>query len=223
MGKLFCFSKKSFSFLFFLLLSLPVFPQTVSLNSGIYEVYLGDKLEINMRLENINTIPRIEFPNIKNLYFSASDRAKSFNYTSIINGKITRSQGIEVTILITPNALGEYKVPGIFYYNKKNQREQTKGFAILVLKPEESDAMFTEIVSTKKKYYQGEKIYLDLRWYLKKEVTNYKVQFPLLEKKDYYQLKNIPIPNNRRKQYFQFSPLDSIPFQVTTEQRSTLR
>ena len=197
-----------------------VFAQKAYLKSGNYEVYLGDNLELNLKIENIVTVPRIEFPNIKNLKFSASDRARSFNYTSIINGKITKSQGIEITIIIKAEALGIYHIPGIIFYNKQNQKEQTSGFSVKVLEANLSNSMFTEIIVDKKKYYQNEKINLNLQWYLANQVKNFELTFPILKKKDFYHLKNIPIPQNNKKKYFRFSPLDNIPFQASKVQKN---
>lgn len=194
--------------------------QKVTLKSGNYNVYLGDDLNIPLRIENITTIPKIEFPSIKNIKFSAGDRANSFSYTSIINNKVTRTKGIEVIIIIRPQALGTYSIPGIFYYNKNNQKQKTAGFTIRVLKPKINDSLITEIISNKKKYYQGEEILLELKWYLSNRIDNYNIAFDLLKKKEFYNLKNLPIPKNVQKKFFRFSPLDNIPFAVSQAQKN---
>ena len=165
-------------------------------------------------MENISVVPPIEFPEVKNLKFSASDRANTYNFTYVRNGKISQTYGIELNIIITPELAGDYYIDGIYYYDKNNQKKKTGGFNLKVIKPIVSNAMLVEIIPNKQKYYVGEKIILDLHWYLKNKVQNLKLNFSLLDKKIFYNLQNIPLPNNLSRQIFNFSPLDNIPFSL---------
>ena len=208
--------------LFFLLIPNLSLAQKATIKSGNYKIYLGDSLNIPLKIENTTTVPKIEFPDIKNIKFSAGDRANFFNYTSFVNGKVTRSKGIEITIVVTPQEAGEYNITGIYYYNynKNNKKIKTDSFTLQVLKPKINNFMITEIIPNKKKYYQGEKINLSLNWYLKGPVNNYALTFDLLKKKKIYNIKNLPTPNNIQKQFFRFSPLDNIPFTISTISRN---
>ena len=202
-----------FVFIFsFFLFNEVVRSQEVSISAGPHEFYLGDSLEVDLKLENLSTIPKIEIPKINNLVFNVSDRASSFSYTSIINGKFSQSKGISIKILVQAKKTGTYYVPGIFAYNSNNQRKQTKSFVINVLEPDKTKYMLTEVIPNKKVYYKGEKVRLDLKWYIKKAIEDYKLFFPLLDERDFYHLKSNPPPPNYSRRNFQFGPLQNVPF-----------
>lgn len=208
--------------LFFYFLLFPfqfVWAQSLFIASGPHEFYLGERLELDLKLNDVTTIPKIEIDEIDNLQFSISDIARSFNHTTISNGKFVQSTGITIKLFITATAPGAYYVPGIFYYYN-NQRKQSKGFTVKVLKAKQNTEMFTEVNIPKQKYYRGEKIKLNLRWYLKDQIKNFKLEFPLLDKKDLYYLNNVPFPKNSKKRNFKFGPLQNIPFRYFNDQKN---
>ena len=97
---------------------------------------------------------------------------------------------------------------------KNDQKQKTAGFQLKVLKPIVSNAILVDIIPDKQKYYVGEKIILDLNYYLKNKAQKLDLKFSLLDKKTFYNLKNLPLQGNIPRQIFNFSPLDNIPFSI---------
>ncbi|MFH1415488.1 MAG: BatD family protein [Elusimicrobiota bacterium] len=159
----------------------------VSFSISQREVILGDSVILTITARGISNPETPELPAIPD--FSVKFRGvrqDSFSsFQVVINGKnIQKSSsggGYNFDYELSPKKAGTFNIPS-FQINLGGRAYRTESVQIKVLdKSAKSQDIFIKIEADKKDVYLGEKILVTFKWYMNKDINEYRLSIPWLD------------------------------------------
>lgn len=191
------FFQKRFFFLFFtillLLLHHPVQadePEIELIRSGKV-VYIGDEYRFQMKVDGVDQKAKLLLPEAKDLTIRQLGRPSMTSQTVIINGSMESFSGLVYNIGIQPHTKGMFQVPPLTI-EWEGKSYQTRGFELKAVEPGQQDSMAIKLKTLQREIYLGEALEFEIRWFIKEDLNDYELRFPLMRKAKELQLQVIP-------------------------------
>ena len=158
----------------------------VSVSVSQKEILLGDSVILTIKVEGMShpTVPSIpEIPNFSVRFLGKKQESHS-SYTVIINGKKVEdkksSSGIQFDYELTPKKVGVLTIPQ-FSIMLEGRSYQFNTFTIKVLDQQtQRDDIFVKQFTDRSEFFLGEKISVNFKWYLRKDIKGYTLTIPWL-------------------------------------------
>ncbi len=159
----------------------------VSFSISQREVILGDSVILTITASGISNpetpkLPAIEGFDIK---FRGVRQESFSSFQVIIQGKKVQSSssggGYNFDYELTPKKAGVFDIPS-FQINLGGRAYRTQAFQIKALdRSAKSHDIFIRIEADKKNVYLGEKILVTFKWYINKDIGEYRLNVPWLD------------------------------------------
>ncbi len=173
------------------LICLAVFVQAaepeVSFSVSQREVLLGDSIILTITVKGISNPQTPEIPAIPgfDVKFRGIRQESFSSFTVIVQGKKVQNSssggGYNFDYVLTPKKAGLLNIPS-FHIQIGGKTYRTEALQIRVLdKSAQSDAIFIKVIADKKKVYLGEKLLVTFKWYINKDISEYRLNIPWLD------------------------------------------
>ncbi|MDP3980637.1 MAG: BatD family protein [Chlamydiota bacterium] len=147
-------------------------------------VLLGDNIILTVSAKNITNPEAPELPHIDNfnVQFRGARQEAYSSLTLIVQGKTVEKRssggGYMFDYVLIPQKTGHFYIPPM-NITISGKDYITKALEIDVLnQAEKSDDVFLEVHVNKNELFLGEKMCVDLKWYLQKDITAYRLNIP---------------------------------------------
>ncbi len=158
-------------------------------------LYLGDEINLQLKVDGAQQGIQLKFPEIKGLSFRQLGSPSRSSQTTIINGKVETFRGVVYNIGISATQRGSFSIPGITVIHQSKEYKG-KAFKISVKAPGQQSAMKLKTTVSKSRLYLQQPLQITLKWYIQDDVNDYNFRFPLVERKDELQLELIEQKNS---------------------------
>jgi hypothetical protein len=159
----------------------------VSFSVSQREVLLGDSVILTITARNVSNPETPDLPGIPDfdVKFRGVRQDSFSSFQVVINGKKVQSSssggGYNFDYELTPKRAGTFDIPS-FQVNLGGRSYRTQPFQIKVLdKSAKSQDIFIKIEADKKNVYLGEKIIVTFKWYMNKDIHEYRLNIPWLD------------------------------------------
>ncbi len=149
------------------------------------EVYAGETFAFQIQVSGSENPEQPDLSGLKDFRvdFLGGSQNSSSSIT-IINGKMTKNErkGYIFSYQLTAEKVGTFEIPSITI-KSGNETARTNSLAIIARKPVESDDFKLRLRLSKETCYVGEPVTLTVTWYIRKNVSNFNFNLPVLQDK----------------------------------------
>jgi hypothetical protein len=181
------FYKKAAIFVFLLIyaaVSAYCAEPDVSFSISQKEVLLGDSIILTITASGISNPETPELPAVPNfdIKFRGVRQESYSSFQVIVQGKKVQSSssggGYNFDYELIPKKAGVHNIPA-FQINMGGRIYRTRSFQVKVLdKSAKSQDIFILIEANKENVYLGEKILVTFKWYMNKDISEYRLNIP---------------------------------------------
>lgn len=149
-------------------------------------VFLGEAFTLQIQVSGSENPARPDLSGLTDFKVEyQGSRQNSSTSVTIINGQVTRNinKGYVFSYQLVPKRVGRLLIPSITV-QANGYTAQTAPVYVRVEKPAETDDFKLRLGLSKSDCYVGEPVTLTVTWYLGADVREFRLDLPLLEKKD---------------------------------------
>jgi hypothetical protein len=174
---------------------------SVSLQVESRTVYMGESFLVQIVVDGSDSADQPDLSGVKDFrieYLGGSNN--SSQSITIINGKLERvvQRGFIFSYRFTPTKVGTLVIPQV-KVSAAGKSYRTIPLTIEVTKPGETEEFKLRIRLSRETCYVGEPVTLDVIWYLRRDVQDFRFTAPLLESADFdFAAPEVQIDNSRR-------------------------
>ena len=174
---------------------------SVSLQVESRTVYMGESFLVQIVVDGSDSADQSDLSGIKdfNIEYLGGSKNNSQSIT-IINGKLERvvKRGFIFSYRFTPIKVGTLVIPQI-KVSAAGKSYRTIPLTIEVTKPGETEEFKLRIRLSRETCYVGEPVTLDVTWYMRRDVQDFRFTAPFLESPDFdFAAPKVQIDNSRR-------------------------
>lgn len=155
----------------------------VELNLKEDTLFLGDELVAELKIDGVDRGVIIDFPDIAGVSFRQIGSPSSSTQTLISSGRVTRFSGLIYRIGISASKKGVFNIPGV-KINHNGKTLQTRHFQVQVKDPGKISTMRVKVSFSEKEIFINQSVVVYFDWYVQDDIEDYKIRFPLLDRKD---------------------------------------
>ncbi len=164
-------------------------------------VYVGESFLVQIVVDGADSAEQPNFSEVKdfNIEYLGGSNNSSQSIT-IINGKLQRvvQRGFIFSYRFTPTRVGTLVIPQITV-KTAGESYRTIPLTIEVTKPGETEEFKLRIRLSRETCYVGEPVTLDVIWYLRRDVQDFRFTAPLLTNPDFdFAAPEVQIDNSKR-------------------------
>lgn len=164
-------------------------------------VYMGESFLVQISIDGTDQAGQPDLPRVQDFTIEyLSGQNNSSQSITIINGKLERvvQRGFIFSYRFTPTKVGMLAIPQIAV-KAGGKTYRTTPVTIEVTKPGETDEFKLRINLSRETCYVGEPVTLDVTWYLRKDVENFRFTAPFLQSADFdFAVPEVQVDNSRR-------------------------
>jgi hypothetical protein len=164
-------------------------------------VYMGESFLVQISVDGTDEAEQPDISQVRDFTIEyLGGQNNSSQSISIINGKLERvvQRGFVFSYRFTPTKVGILAIPQL-PVKAGGKTYRTTPVTIEVTKPGETDDFKLRIDLSRKTCYVGEPVTLDVIWYLRKDVQDFRFTAPLLQSDDFdFAVPDIQMDNSRR-------------------------
>lgn len=164
-------------------------------------VYMGESFLVQITVDGTDEAEQPDLSHVQ--YFTVEylgGQNNSSQSISIINGKLERvvQRGFVFSYRFTPTKVGTLAIPQVAV-KAGGRIHRTVPVTIEVTKPGETDEFKLRINLSRQTCYVGEPVTLDVTWYLRKDVQDFRFTAPLLQSDVFdFAVPEVQVDNSRR-------------------------
>jgi hypothetical protein len=164
-------------------------------------VYMGESFLVQISVDGIDQAEQPDLSRVQDFTIEyLGGQNNSSQSISIINGKLERvvQRGFVFSYRFTPTKVGTLAIPQAAV-KAGGKIYRTTPVTIEVTKPGETDEFKLRIDLSRETCYVGEPVTLDVTWYLRKDIQDFRFTAPLLESADFdFAVPETQVDNSRR-------------------------
>ena len=164
-------------------------------------VYMGESFLVQISVDGADEAEQPDLSGVRDFTVEyLGGQNNSSQSITIINGKMERvvERGFVFNYRFTPTKVGTLVIPQIAV-NVGGKPHRTVPVTIEVTEPGETDEFKLRIELSSETCYVGEPVRLDVTWYLRKDVQDYRFTAPLLQSTDFeFAVPEVRMDNSRR-------------------------
>ena len=164
-------------------------------------VYMGESFLVQISVDGTDEAEQPDLSRIKDFTIEyLGGQNNSSQSITIINGKLERvvQRGFVFSYRFTPMKVGTLAIPQVEVKVGKNDHRTTP-VTIEVAKPGETEEFKLRINLSRTTCYVGEPVTLDVTWYLRKDVQDFRFTAPFLQSADFdFAVPEVQVDNSRR-------------------------
>ena len=164
-------------------------------------VYMGESFLVQISVDGTDEAEQPDVSRVRDFTVEyLGGQNNSSQSISIINGKLERvvQRGFVFSYRFTPARVGTLAIPQI-PVKAGGRTYRTTPVTIEVTKPGETDDFKLRINLSRGTCYVGEPVTLDVTWYLRKDVQDFRFTAPILQSEDFdFAVPDVQIDNSRR-------------------------
>jgi hypothetical protein len=174
---------------------------TVELQVESRTVYMGESFLVQIVVDGADSADQPDLSGVRDFsveYLGGSNN--SSQSITIINGKLERvvQRGFIFSYRFTPTKIGTLVIPQIAV-ETGGESYRTTPLTIEVTKPGETEDFKLRIRLSRETCYVGEPVLLDVIWYLRRDVQDFRFTAPLLENSNFdFAAPEVQIDNSKR-------------------------